>query len=113
MTPLANLFDDLTTISAEERVHSLLQRPGVRLERIVSTGQSSPLGFWYEQKDDEWVVLLRGAAALRFEDEAEPVRLSPGDHLLIGAGRRHRVDWTAADQPTVWLALHLRADQEG
>lgn len=104
-----NLFADLPATSAEEVVRSLVRRPGLRLESIVSTGQASPPGFWYEQADDEWVVLLRGAAALRFADEGEALALSPGDHLFIAAGRRHRVEWTAADQPTVWLALHLAA----
>lgn len=80
--------------------------PGARLERIVSRGQATPDGEWYDQDANEWVVLLRGAAALRFEDEPEPRVLGPGDWLDIPAHRRHRVEWTAPDEPTIWLALH-------
>ena len=52
------------------------------------------------------MVLLRGAAVLRFEDESEPPQLAPGDWLDIPAHRRHRVEWTAPAEPTIWLALH-------
>ncbi len=104
-----NLFAGLPTEpEAAERIETLLARPGVRIERIVSTGQASPSGFWYEQADAEWVVLLSGEALLRFEDEADARRLRPGDWLHIEPMRRHRVEWTAADAPTVWLALHFQ-----
>lgn len=95
---------------AAERIETLLARPGVRIERIVSTGQASPPGFWYEQPEAEWVLLVSGAALLRFEDEAEARHLSAGDWLLIEPMRRHRVEWTAADAPTVWLAVHYLKD---
>ena len=92
---------------AVEHVETLLARPGVRIERIVSSGQASPPGFWYEQVEAEWVLLVSGEALLRFEDEAEARHLRPGDWLLIEPMRRHRIDWTATDAPTVWLALHF------
>ncbi|HTK35558.1 MAG TPA: cupin domain-containing protein [Caulobacteraceae bacterium] len=95
-----------TGAEAAERFEDLLVRPGVRLERIVSTGQATPLGAWLDQAADEWVLLVAGRAGLTLEGEA-PLTLVPGDHLLIPAHRRHRVDWT--DTPTVWLALHLDA----
>ena len=87
-------------------VEELLSRDGVRIERIVSLGQASPPGFWYDQAQGEWVLLLSGAALLRFADEAEPRRLRPGDILDIAPNRRHRVEWTDPAQPTVWLAVH-------
>jgi cupin 2 domain-containing protein len=93
-----------------EHIETLLARPGLRIERIVSTGQASPPGFWYEQADAEWVLLVSGEALLRFEDEAEARRLLPGDWLNIEPMRRHRVDWTATDVPTVWLAVHYLKD---
>ena len=109
-----NLFAGLPTaaempaaLAAGERFESLLQRPGLRLERIVSTGQASPPGFWYEQADAEWVLLLSGAATLCFADEAAARSLQPGDWLYIAPGRRHRVESTDAKTPSVWLALHL------
>jgi cupin 2 domain-containing protein len=100
-----NLLADLPDADAAETVEALLARPGVRIERIVSHGQASPPGFWYDQAEGEWVVVLVGAARLRFADEAEPRHLRPGDCLDIAAHRRHRVEWTEPDRPTVWLAV--------
>lgn len=102
-----NLYAALPAEDAEgEQLHELLARPGLRIERIVSTGQSSPPGFWYDQPEGEWVVVLKGEALLRLENEAAPRRLRPGDFADIPARRRHRVEWTHPDQPTVWLAVH-------
>jgi cupin 2 domain-containing protein len=92
---------------ADERFDMLLQRTGLRIERIVSTGQSSPPGFWYDQPDDEFVVLVAGAARLRFEADDRAFDLAPGDWIEIPAHARHRVETTRADPPTVWLAVHL------
>lgn len=103
---VANLFDPLPAPSAEETFTELLSRPGVRIERIVSTGQATPVDAPYDQAHDEWVLLLQGAAGLWLDGDGERV-LRPGDHLLIPARCRHRVTWTAGDGPTVWLAVHL------
>ena len=101
-----NLFAGLPpTGEAEEQFVQLLQRPGLVIERIVSSGQASPPGFWYDQPQAEWVLLLQGEALLRFADEDEARRLRPGDWLDIAAHRRHRVEWTAADRLTIWLAV--------
>jgi cupin 2 domain-containing protein len=91
-----------------ERVDTLSSRPGLRIERIVSWGQASPAGFWYDQAEGEWVLLLAGAARLRFEDETDARPLGPGDWLDIAPHRRHRVDWTDPTVPTVWLAVFYR-----
>jgi cupin 2 domain-containing protein len=101
-----NLFATVPAASAEERLTELLSRPGLRIEKIVSTGQASPAGFWYDQPQAEWVVVLRGRARLRFEDEVQARALVAGDYVNIAPHRRHRVEWTAADEPTVWLAVH-------
>lgn len=92
---------------ADERFDMLLERPGLRIERIVSTGQSSPPDFWYDQPADEFVVLLAGAARLRFEAGDCVLELVPGDWVEIPAHARHRVEATQAEPPTVWLAVHL------
>jgi len=105
---MANLFAPIPPETTAEIIQVLLAAAHFRLERIVSTGQATPPGQWYDQDDHEWVTLLSGGAGLRFEDEAEPRVLAPGDYLLIPAHRRHRVEWTASGTPTVWLALHYR-----
>jgi cupin 2 domain-containing protein len=104
---MTNLFADLPrSTEKNEQFSNLLNRPGLRIERIVSTGQASPEGFWYDQPECEWVVVLQGAATLRFEDTPEPVQLKPGDFIDIAPHRRHRVEWTDPAQATVWLAVH-------
>ena len=90
-----------------ERFETLHTAGAVRIERIVSTGQCSPPGFWYEQPAAEWVVLMQGEAVLRFSDELETRELKPGDWLYIAPRRRHRIDATVAELPTVWLAVHF------
>jgi cupin 2 domain-containing protein len=105
--PVINLLTLPAADLKEEYFETLLQRPGVRVERIVSTGQATPDGEWYDQTWDEWVLLLAGAAALQLEGESDLRRLEPGDSLLLPAHCRHRVAWTAPDRQTVWLALHL------
>lgn len=102
----ANLFANLPADAAAEQVIELLSRPGMRIERIVSSGQGSPAGFWYDQPQAEWVVVLSGEARVRFEDEACSRTLRRGDFVNIAAHRRHRVEWTQPDEPTVWLAVH-------
>jgi cupin 2 domain-containing protein len=101
-----NLLDDLPEAAPAEIVTALLSRPGVRIERIVSTGQATPVDAPYDQNHDEWVLLLSGAAGI-WLDGADERDLRPGDAVLIPAHCRHRVTWTAADQPTVWLAIHF------
>ena len=109
MDPPRNLLADLPAALPQELFEPLLTAPGVRVERIVSLGHASLPGFWYDQPEHEWVLLVRGAARLRFEGDAEPVELVPGSYLDIPAGRRHRVEWTDPTQVTVWLAVHYPA----
>lgn len=102
-----NLFAPLpANKEGEERFDTLLERPKLKIERIVSTGQCSAPGFWYDQDTAEWVVLLQGEAALRLEGEPESRKLRVGDFLEIPAHTRHRVESTSASEPTVWLAVH-------
>jgi cupin 2 domain-containing protein len=100
-----NLLAGLPPRQAAEQVERLIDGP-VRIERIVSTGQASPPGFWYDQPDDEFVVLISGLARLRFEQDDLSLDLKPGDWVEIPAHVRHRVEWTQAEPPTVWLAVH-------
>lgn len=102
-----NLLDSLPVDLPEELFTVLAEADGVRVERIVSNGQASPEGFWYDQEWAELVLLVAGAAGLEMEGEAVRV-LVPGDWLVIPAHARHRVAWTDPDRPTVWLAVHYR-----
>jgi cupin 2 domain-containing protein len=92
-----------------ELTELLWGRPGLRIERIVSTGQASPEGAWYDQDADEFVLLVAGAARLLIAGETLERELHPGDWLLLPAHCRHRVTWTEPDKPTVWLAIHVAA----
>ncbi len=103
-----NLWDGIPAELPEELFATLHRADGIRIERIVSQGQASPAGFWYDQEEHEWVLLLEGSAAVQFEGEADPVELRRGSYLNIPAHARHRVAWTAPDQKTVWLAIHYR-----
>ncbi|MDD2884048.1 MAG: cupin domain-containing protein [Dechloromonas sp.] len=104
MTP--GLFSDRPRSTASsEQFSELLCRPGLRIERIVSTGQCSPPDFWYDQEEGEWVAVLQGEARLRFADEDHDRHLKAGDWLDIAPHRPHRVTWTAPDQTTIWLAV--------
>jgi len=109
---MRNIFADLPEgVREGEVVESILTKPGMRIERIVSTGQASPEGFWYDQPQDEWVIVLRGAAGLAVEGESEQ-SLGPGDFIFLPARKRHRVTFTASGEPTVWLAVHFGAGVE-
>lgn len=103
---VANLLSKLPAAKRAEVFTELFARGGVRVERIVSRGQSTPADAPMVQDLDEWVLLLEGAAGIRVEDSDE-VTLSPGDHLWIERGRKHWVTWTAKDRPSVWLAMHF------
>jgi cupin 2 domain-containing protein len=100
------LFAELPRHLPSELFTTLLDAANVRIERIVSHGHASPEGFWYNQDDDEWVLVLKGAARLRFEDET--VAMKPGDFVNIPAHKKHRVEWTTPDEPTIWLAVHYK-----
>jgi cupin 2 domain-containing protein len=103
-----NLFAGIVHDATDERFDTLVANRGVQIERIVSTGQASPPGFWYDDAREEWVVLLAGAATLEFEDAGQPQRrLLPGDYVHIPAHCRHRVSWTDPTVPSVWLAVYF------
>ena len=98
-----NLFGSLPHHLPEELTETLVLARHVRIERIVSTGQAGPDGFWYDQPEHEWVAVLQGEAVLEFENHSR--RLSPGDHVLIPPRQKHRVASTSDQEPTVWLAV--------
>ena len=98
-----NLFDSLPTSIPNELIQVIAGNQHVRIERIVSHGHASPDGFWYDQDENEWGIVLKGAARLRFDDRS--VELKAGDFVNIPAHKKHRVEWTTPDEPTIWLAV--------
>lgn len=98
-----NILDDLPQRLPKELVQILVRAADVRIERIISHGHASPADFWYDQPQHEWVIVLKGAARLQFEDRMVEMKL--GDFINIPAFKKHRVDWTTPDEPTVWLGV--------
>jgi cupin 2 domain-containing protein len=109
MVDLQNVFERLPDNARDEIIETLVKSRDLRIERIISRGHASPDGFWYDQPQHEFVLLLSGAARLRFEDDDRTLNLIAGDYLTIPAHRRHRVDWTTPDEPSVWLAVFYNA----
>ena len=103
-----SLFDDIPAELPEELVSILAESIGVKIERIVSDGHASPEGFWYDQEQSEWVLLISGSAVLTIEDRQ--VELLPGDHLFIPAHQRHRVESTAISEKTIWIVVYYGND---
>jgi cupin 2 domain-containing protein len=104
-------MSDLPSRPLEDEVADILvERRGLRIERIVSTGQATPEGQWYDQETDEFVLVVAGAARLRIEGEDRDRELAQGDWLLLPARCRHRVAWTQSEPATIWLAVHFSSD---
>jgi len=106
---LGNLFKSLPAETDREHVERILENGGMRIERIISRGQPSPDGFWYDQPTAEWVILLKGRATLSVAGEGR-TNLVAGDYLLIPARLKHRVEQTSDD--AIWLALHFGAERK-
>lgn len=100
---MSNLFTELPSHLPDELFTTLLEAANVRIERIVSHGHASAADFWYDQPQHEWVIVLKGAARLQFEDGM--VEMKVGDFINIPAFKKHRVDWTTPGEPTVWLGV--------
>ena len=100
-----NIFEIIPADLSEEITERLAGNNQTTIERIISKGHKSPDSGWYDQKFEEWVMLLKGEARLSFIDKSS-VTLKPGDYLVIPAHKKHRVDWTTPDNETIWLAIH-------
>lgn len=100
-----NIFENLPARLSEEYFENLVENENFKLEKIVSEGNSTPQGQWYDQETNEFVILIKGRAKLVFEED-EPVILNSGDYLIIPKYKKHRVEWTSENEKTFWLALH-------
>lgn len=109
---IANIFQNLPANLDQEYFEDLFQNANLTIERIISKGHSTAENHWYDQEQDEWVILLQGKATLRFKNEEKLVILNPGDYLLIPAHRQHRVEWTDPKSESIWLAFHFRNDAQ-
>lgn len=101
-----NLLKGIPRELPEELIEILCSTESVRIERIISRGQKSPEGFWYDQETHEFVVLVRGKAGLLIEGQEDVLLLEEGDYINIRAHVRHRIEWTDTEEDTVWLAVH-------
>ena len=106
MNSIKSLFAYLPEHPREELIENILQASNFRIERIISHGHCSPEGFWYDQGEHEWVILLKGSAVLSFEAYDEPITMSFGDYIHIEKHQKHRVEWTDPNQETIWLAVY-------
>jgi cupin 2 domain-containing protein len=99
-----NIYSVIPTELPAELIETILEGKSIRIERIISRGHASAPGFWYDQAHSEWVLLAQGSVRLQFEDGS--IAMGPGDFVNIPAHRKHRVEWTAPNEPTIWLAVH-------
>jgi cupin 2 domain-containing protein len=106
MMTKGSLFEGIPAELPDEMFETLCTADNVKIERIVSRGQSSPEGFWYDQNENEFVLVVKGSAALRLANHEETVILKAGDYLNIPAGVKHRVEWTDPASETIWLAVY-------
>ena len=105
MNDVQNIYSSIPADIPQELFQDILITDRFKIERIVSKGHASPEGFWYDQDQNEWVMLLKGRAKLLFEGNDNIMELKPGDYLYIPARRKHRVEWTDPDKETVWIAV--------
>ena len=108
MNDVINIFKNIPDHIPEELFQEILQTENFKVERIVSRGHSSPYNEWYDQEENEWVILLKGSAELLFEEHQKVVVLGPGDYINIPSHTKHRVEWTDPDTETVWLAVYYK-----
>ncbi len=104
-----NIFHGIPEGLNQELVEKLIEQDSFRLKRIVSRGHVSPTGFWYDQDEHEWVVVLAGKAKLQIEGLEQPVTLNPGDTYTLPAHKKHRVAWTEPNKDTIWLAVFWKS----
>ena len=108
MNDVINIFKNIPDHIPEELFQEILKTEDIKVERIVSKGHSSADGYWYDQEENEWVILLKGSAGLLFEGHEKVVVLRPGDYINIPSHTKHRVEWTDPDMVTVWLAFYYK-----
>ena len=102
---MKNLLKNIPKQLPTEHFETLVQTDNIHIQRIISKGHTSPKEGWYDQEQNEWVLVLKGAARLEFEDGSE-VSMGQGDSLEIPAHVKHKVVWTDGEGETVWVVAH-------
>jgi cupin 2 domain-containing protein len=102
---IKNIFNDIPSNLSKEILDEIILTDKIRIERIISKGQTSPENFWYDQEENEWVIVIKGKAKLKIIDEDELIELNEGDYINIPSHKKHRVEWTDPESETIWLAV--------
>jgi cupin 2 domain-containing protein len=102
-----NLFSNIPLHADDEIFDTILASDGCKIKRIISRGNQSPPDYWYDQERNEWVMVLKGSAALKFENSKKIVEMMPGDYVYIPSHCKHRVEWTDPEVETIWLAVYF------
>ncbi len=102
-----NIFSEIPDDLKDEIFQNLFEKENLKIERIISNGQTTPEDFWYDQNQNEFVILLKGKAKILFEIDLEEVELNTGDYILIEARKKHKVIFTSKNETTIWLAVHF------
>ncbi len=103
---MKNIFENISSFLSEELIETLIEKNNIKIERIVSRGHASPKEFWYDQAQDEFIILLSGTATIVYENK-QIFKMKKGDYLIIPAHQKHRVEDTNKDRDTYWLAIHF------
>jgi cupin 2 domain-containing protein len=102
---IKNIFNDIPSNLSKEILDEIISTDKIRIERIISKGQTSPENFWYDQEENEWVIVIKGKSKLKIIDEDELIELNEGDYINIPSHKKHRVEWTDPESETIWLAV--------
>ncbi|MBP6367260.1 MAG: cupin domain-containing protein [Nitrosomonas sp.] len=100
-----NVFENIPCNIEHELFEFLIKSNTVKIERIISKGHKSPKSAWYDQEENEWIMILKGSAELLFENQVS-VQLGEGDYINIPSHKKHKVSWTDPESETIWLAVH-------
>jgi len=102
---MTNIYELPPEVNQLEKFEQIVSSKDIHIERIISTGQTTSAGEWYDQELDEWIILLQGEAELSYADHTR-IKLKAGDYLLIPAHTKHRVEYTSIEPACIWLAVH-------
>lgn len=101
---MKNIFQNIPDNLSDEVSETIAESDNIKIERIISDGHTSPPDFWYDQEQNEFVILLKGSAVLEFDD-GSIVEMKEGDYQVIPSHQKHRVSYTDTNVKTIWLAV--------